>query len=35
MVDARNEWDAISVGYTSGTTGDPKGVVLIIVVLIY
>ena len=22
-----NEWDAISVGYTSGTTGDPKGVV--------
>ncbi len=23
----KNEWDAISVGYTSGTTGDPKGVV--------
>ncbi|MDB9804809.1 acyl-CoA synthetase [Porticoccaceae bacterium] len=22
-----NEWDAISVNYTSGTTGDPKGVV--------
>jgi fatty-acyl-CoA synthase len=22
-----DEWDAISVGYTSGTTGDPKGVV--------
>ncbi|CAH2600658.1 4-hydroxybutyrate--CoA ligase 2 [Rhodovastum atsumiense] len=22
-----NEWDAISLGYTSGTTGDPKGVV--------
>jgi fatty-acyl-CoA synthase len=22
-----NEWDAISVAYTSGTTGDPKGVV--------
>ena len=23
----RNEWDAIAVSYTSGTTGDPKGVV--------
>tara|TARA_Y100000768_G_scaffold325617_1_gene262633 strand:+ start:463 stop:2100 length:1638 start_codon:yes stop_codon:yes gene_type:complete len=23
----KNEWEAISVGYTSGTTGDPKGVV--------
>ena len=23
----RDEWDAISLGYTSGTTGDPKGVV--------
>jgi len=23
----RDEWDAISVNYTSGTTGDPKGVV--------
>ena len=22
-----DEWDAISVGYTSGTTGNPKGVV--------
>ncbi len=22
-----NEWDAISIGYTSGTTGKPKGVV--------
>ena len=22
-----DEWDAITVGYTSGTTGDPKGVV--------
>jgi fatty-acyl-CoA synthase len=22
-----DEWDAISIGYTSGTTGDPKGVV--------
>ncbi|MCB1384255.1 MAG: AMP-binding protein, partial [Notoacmeibacter sp.] len=22
-----NEWDAISLNYTSGTTGDPKGVV--------
>jgi len=22
-----DEWDAIAVGYTSGTTGDPKGVV--------
>ena len=22
-----DEWDAISLGYTSGTTGDPKGVV--------
>jgi fatty-acyl-CoA synthase len=22
-----NEWDAISLGYTSGTTGNPKGVV--------
>ncbi|MEO8059203.1 MAG: acyl-CoA synthetase [Burkholderiales bacterium] len=24
---ARDEWDAIAVSYTSGTTGDPKGVV--------
>jgi len=23
----RDEWDAIALGYTSGTTGDPKGVV--------
>ena len=23
----RDEWDAISLNYTSGTTGDPKGVV--------
>lgn len=23
----QNEWDAISLNYTSGTTGDPKGVV--------
>ena len=23
-----DEWDAISINYTSGTTGDPKGVVL-------
>ena len=23
----RDEWDAIAVSYTSGTTGDPKGVV--------
>jgi fatty-acyl-CoA synthase len=23
----QNEWDAIAVAYTSGTTGDPKGVV--------
>jgi fatty-acyl-CoA synthase len=23
----RDEWDAIAIGYTSGTTGDPKGVV--------
>ncbi len=22
-----DEWDAISLNYTSGTTGDPKGVV--------
>lgn len=22
-----DEWDAIALGYTSGTTGDPKGVV--------
>ena len=22
-----NEWDAISLNYTSGTTGNPKGVV--------
>ena len=24
---AKDEWDAIAVSYTSGTTGDPKGVV--------
>jgi fatty-acyl-CoA synthase len=24
----RDEWDAIALNYTSGTTGDPKGVVL-------
>ena len=23
----RDEWDAISINYTSGTTGNPKGVV--------
>ena len=23
----RDEWDAIALGYTSGTTGNPKGVV--------
>ncbi len=23
----QDEWDAIAVSYTSGTTGDPKGVV--------
>jgi fatty-acyl-CoA synthase len=27
LVPPANEWDAISVAYTSGTTGDPKGVV--------
>jgi fatty-acyl-CoA synthase len=27
LVPPTNEWDAISVAYTSGTTGDPKGVV--------
>jgi fatty-acyl-CoA synthase len=27
LVPPSNEWDAISVAYTSGTTGDPKGVV--------
>jgi fatty-acyl-CoA synthase len=27
LVPPDNEWDAISVAYTSGTTGDPKGVV--------
>ncbi|MEN9434463.1 MAG: hypothetical protein RLZZ422_2052 [Pseudomonadota bacterium] len=26
-VNPANEWDAISLNYTSGTTGDPKGVV--------
>lgn len=26
-VPPRDEWDAISLNYTSGTTGDPKGVV--------
>jgi fatty-acyl-CoA synthase len=26
-VPVRDEWDAISLNYTSGTTGDPKGVV--------
>ena len=28
-----DEWDAISLNYTSGTTGNPKGVVIIIVAL--
>jgi fatty-acyl-CoA synthase len=27
LVGPRDEWDAIAVSYTSGTTGDPKGVV--------
>ena len=27
MPGPRDEWDAIAVSYTSGTTGDPKGVV--------
>jgi fatty-acyl-CoA synthase len=27
LVPPSDEWDAISVAYTSGTTGDPKGVV--------
>jgi fatty-acyl-CoA synthase len=27
LVGPQNEWDAIAVSYTSGTTGDPKGVV--------
>jgi fatty-acyl-CoA synthase len=27
MVRPRDEWDAIALNYTSGTTGDPKGVV--------
>jgi len=27
VVTPADEWDAISLGYTSGTTGDPKGVV--------
>src|SRR3546814_7487126 len=25
--DLLDEWDAVSLGYTSGTTGNPKGVV--------
>ncbi len=27
LTGAQNEWDAIAVSYTSGTTGNPKGVV--------
>ena len=27
LAGAQDEWDAIAVSYTSGTTGDPKGVV--------
>ncbi|HEX2114941.1 MAG TPA: acyl-CoA synthetase [Alphaproteobacteria bacterium] len=27
MIRPRDEWDAIALNYTSGTTGDPKGVV--------
>ncbi|MEQ1806617.1 MAG: acyl-CoA synthetase [Burkholderiaceae bacterium] len=27
LLGPRDEWDAIAVSYTSGTTGDPKGVV--------
>lgn len=27
LIRPNNEWDAISLNYTSGTTGDPKGVV--------
>ena len=27
LEDAGDEWDAIALNYTSGTTGDPKGVV--------
>jgi len=32
-VTPENEWDAITLNYTSGTTGDPKGVFTIIAVL--
>jgi fatty-acyl-CoA synthase len=28
LPELRDEWDAIALNYTSGTTGDPKGVVL-------
>ena len=27
----KDEWQAISLGYTSGTTGNPKGVVYAII----
>jgi fatty-acyl-CoA synthase len=27
LLPCRDEWDAISLNYTSGTTGNPKGVV--------